>query len=229
MDNDGRKAAGSLLIVPLHGLVLILPSLFVGAPLQALGSLACSLFLFLATVFCITEIVTPSSRCDEAWPPMPDQGPGHRFAYLGGATLLVVFWVSLGTHLQSFAVAEAQNGLPVCAGSLVMTVGIGLRSAAMRVLGAYFVSEPRVRREQSLIRCGLYRYLRHPSETGLLCVAVGGALLLQSLTGLCVVVGFLLPVTLLRIREEERVLLCGFGEAYRNYSAEVRRLVPYVL
>ena len=143
--------------------------------------------------------------------------------------MLVVFWVSLGTHLRSFALAEAQDAFPVYAGSLVMTVGIGLRWAAMRALGSYFVSEPRVRSEQSLIRSGLYSYLRHPSETGLLCIAAGAALLLQSLAGLSVVVGFLLPVTLLRIRGEERVLLRGFGAAYRIYSAEVKGLIPYLL
>ena len=141
----------------------------------------------------------------------------------------MVFWVSLGTHLRTLALGEAHGTVPVYVGSLVMIVGIGLRWAAMRVLGAYFVSEPRVRSDQALIRCGLYRYLRHPSETGLLCIAGGGVLLLQSWAGLSVAVGFLLPVTLLRIRDEERVLLRDFGEAYRNYSAEVRRLIPYLL
>ncbi len=77
-----------------------------------------------------------------------------------------------------------------------------------------------------LVRSGVYRFLRHPSETGLLAASLGAAVLLQSLLGLVVWFGALLPVTLARLALEERALELRFGTFYERYAEEVGGLVP---
>ena len=66
---------------------------------------------------------------------------------------------------------------------------------------------------------------RHPIYTGLLLALIGTALVrgtLASLLGL-----FLLMLgVMLKIRQEERLLIEHFGDAYRGYQAEVPALIP---
>lgn len=66
---------------------------------------------------------------------------------------------------------------------------------------------------------GVYRVLRHPSDTGIVLVAVGGAILLASPTALAVALGSGICFGMARVRRERDVLERGFGTAYRRYAA----------
>lgn len=76
------------------------------------------------------------------------------------------------------------------------------------------------------MRHGVYRFLRHPSETGLLAASLGAAILLQSTIGFVVWCVALLPVTLARWSLEESALERRFGKAYERYAEEVGGLLP---
>ena len=100
-----------------------------------------------------------------------------------------------------------------------------LRALAVRTLGHDFRTEIEGF-DSVLVRSGVYRFLRHPSETGLLTASLGAAVLLQSVLGLVVWYGALLPVTLARLALEERTLELRFGTLYERYAEEVGGLVP---
>jgi protein-S-isoprenylcysteine O-methyltransferase Ste14 len=85
-----------------------------------------------------------------------------------------------------------------------------------------------IRHTQTIYRSGVYRYLRHPSYTGLLLVFAAIALHERNWLAAAVV---LLPTTaavLYRIRIEESVLREAFGAEYEAYSKTTWRLVPGV-
>lgn len=53
-------------------------------------------------------------------------------------------------------------------------------------------------------------------------------LLLRSLWGLALSLVLIVPTLVLRIREEERLLLAVFGDEYQEYMTHTWRLVPFV-
>ncbi len=117
---------------------------------------------------------------------------------------------------------------PFVVGVVVMWLGVALRQWSVWTLGRFFTVVVRVAPGQTVVDRGPYRWVRHPSYAGLLLTGVGlGAALGNWLSVLVLVV---LPSTgiALRIRVEERALLAGLGEPYREYARRHRRLVPGV-
>jgi protein-S-isoprenylcysteine O-methyltransferase Ste14 len=111
-------------------------------------------------------------------------------------------------------------------GLVLMATGIFVRQWAILTLGRYFTPEVRVRPGQTVVERGPYRWVRHPSYTGLLIFFVGLGPALSD--WLSVIVLAVLPAAglLVRIRSEERALVGALGEDYRRYAANHRRLFP---
>ena len=101
-----------------------------------------------------------------------------------------------------------------------------LRGASIQQLGDCFRSDFTVPAHHRLVRDGVYRYLRHPSETGLLLVGLGAAVMFGSTVSLTLWLCILAPLTLLRIALEEQSLLEAFGDEYRAYRRNTGGLVP---
>ena len=108
-------------------------------------------------------------------------------------------------------------------GTWSLTRGAGLTLAAVGLigisiarvnLGNSFSIAPEARR---LVTHGVYAYLRHPVYVfGILLIA-GFALYIPFLPLLLILI-FILPMQVIRVREEERVLEEAFGDEYREYK-----------
>lgn len=144
----------------------------------------------------------------------------HRLALATGGLILMVFWVSL---LERTAVRSGAMGSVNRIGAVVMGAGVVLRAAAVRSLGDGFRTELG---DGPLIDGGLYAWVRHPSETGNLAVAIGAAGLLGSGLGLLAAVVVLVPIVAVRIRIEDRDLRERFGVRFEDYANRVGALVP---
>lgn len=77
----------------------------------------------------------------------------------------------------------------------------------------------------SLVDGGIYRRTRNPMYAGLLLILAGWALWLGSLTSIAVIVLFVVAITELQIKPEEKALRALFGGAYEEYCRKVRRWV----
>jgi protein-S-isoprenylcysteine O-methyltransferase Ste14 len=112
-------------------------------------------------------------------------------------------------------------------GLFLFFAGSILRLAAVFALGRRFSGLVAIQLDHQLKTDGLYRYIRHPSYTGLLGSMVGYVFIFRSATGLglCALL-FLLLVS--RMNDEEEFLETHFGDEYRNYRLRTRRLVPFV-
>jgi len=91
-------------------------------------------------------------------------------------------------------------------GLAFLLVGSALRVQARRILGEYFSPVVRILPEHRLIRHGIYKHIRHPGYLGELLLYFSIPLLFHSLYGFLVVV-FLIPLILYRIRVEEQCSL----------------------
>jgi protein-S-isoprenylcysteine O-methyltransferase Ste14 len=147
-----------------------------------------------------------------------------------GSALVVVAAVDVGLVLA--LVFAALGWLPIGAewarwlGLLLMAAGLALRVFSILWLGPMFTRFVQIVPSHRLVTNGPYRFVRHPTYSGLLLFLLGMGLALGS--WLSVAALTILPVAgiLYRIRIEERVLLAAFGEEYRVYMQKVGRLLP---
>jgi protein-S-isoprenylcysteine O-methyltransferase Ste14 len=77
----------------------------------------------------------------------------------------------------------------------------------------------------ALVVTGLYRLTRNPMYLGLLCLYIAVALWFGVIWALVFVPLVVLAVQRLAITKEERYLEQKFGDAYRQYRAQVRRWI----
>jgi protein-S-isoprenylcysteine O-methyltransferase Ste14 len=214
--------------VALHVLVLLGPSLLLGGIERVLWDPAAIAFLLLATVFCGCDLATLRFSVDRpavADGDSPANRAARRLALLTGIVLLAIFWSGLG---ERATLAGGSSVIGIAAGGVLMLAGSLLRLAAIAALGPQFRTEITVRPEARLVRRGIYRVVRHPSETGLLAVALGTAILLGSAAAAGLWLAALLPLVLWRLALEERQLDARFGTRYQRYRLRVRRLLPLV-
>jgi protein-S-isoprenylcysteine O-methyltransferase len=111
-------------------------------------------------------------------------------------------------------------------GLLAMLGGLALRIWAARTLGRYYTRTLKVRPDQTVVRAGPYRIVRHPGYLAdlVLWFGFGQALGSRLLTAAIALLMWL--VYSRRIDAEEALLLDRLGEAYADYSRSTWRLLP---
>jgi len=75
----------------------------------------------------------------------------------------------------------------------------------------------------SLVNTGIFSRSRNPMYVGLLFVSVGWALWLGSLSNVVVIGLFVVVISELQIKPEEKALKSLFGSVYEDYCMQVRR------
>ncbi|HYY95134.1 MAG TPA: isoprenylcysteine carboxylmethyltransferase family protein [Pyrinomonadaceae bacterium] len=112
------------------------------------------------------------------------------------------------------------------AGLVLLVAGTALRRAAIRELWSYFTVNVSILEGQKVVRRGLYRYMRHPSYTGLLLRYLGFGLAFANWFSVALIFLPLCGATLYRIGVEEAALRERFGEEYASYARATKRLIP---
>ncbi|MFC5179941.1 methyltransferase family protein [Actinomadura harenae] len=110
----------------------------------------------------------------------------------------------------------------------VMLAGLVIRFWAIVTLGKFFRSSVHVQEGHEVVSDGPYRFVRHPSYTGLMLLFIGASLTFGNALAVVIFLVCVSIATLVRIRVEERVLSAELGEAYREFARTRARLVPYV-
>ena len=139
---------------------------------------------------------------------------------VGGAVLL--------TRRVPGAVAEGGRWPLFVAGLVLMCAGIAIRQWSVSTLGRFFTIDVRVQSGQTVVDRGPYRWVQHPSYTGLIATFLGLGLALGNWAALALLAVAPTAGLVYRIRVEERALLDGLGEPYRRFAASRARLFPGV-
>lgn len=135
---------------------------------------------------------------------------------------------AIGKHSPLRIPGAGAHGWPAITGLVIVWLGLVIRVWSVIVLGRLFRTTVEVDAAQPVVSRGPYRWVRHPSYTGLLLIAAGYGLALSTWPGL--VICLLLPVAALlrRIRVEEAELTRVLGGPYRDYRDHTKRLIPGV-
>ena len=113
-------------------------------------------------------------------------------------------------------------------GVAVFVLGLALRWYSIATLGRFFTVDVAIAADQTVIKTGPYKFLRHPSYTGVLLAFLGLGLCFANPISLVL---FVVPPTfafLLRIKVEEQALQNGLGDPYSLYIRHTKRLIPFV-
>jgi len=120
------------------------------------------------------------------------------------------------------------------AGVLLSVIGTYLRLKALGELKkkARFRSLASTGRLQiveghRLVKDGLYRHIRHPMYLGEIIRDFGFVMIFSSLYGM-LLVSAATVFLLFRIEIEEKMLIEAFGEEYREYQRNTKKLIPYI-
>lgn len=107
----------------------------------------------------------------------------------------------------------------------VAVLGLSLRVAAMRQLGARFSPLVALQQDHTLETRGWYAHVRHPGYLGAIAASLGTAVAFGSAVALPWV-AVMLAVQVARIRREETLLAGRFGEAWIAYASRTGALWP---
>lgn len=203
------RCASLLVAHGIHIVVLLLPSLvLVGLAEMDWATIGFAAAICAAAVLESLVVRQPSqvgnaTICDVL---------AMHIALLTGVSLLAIFWLAQIERIASDGSALVLHAL----GGLLTTLGIVLRIAAIRALGARFISDIRV--DGSIVRDGVYAWLQHPSEVGLLLIAAGGPMLLGAPRTALASLFVFLPVSLWRMRRENVALAAERSSPLASHS-----------
>jgi protein-S-isoprenylcysteine O-methyltransferase Ste14 len=115
---------------------------------------------------------------------------------------------------------------PVVVGLTLIVACVAIRAWSIITLGHLFQYSIRIQSGHTVVTTGPYRFVRHPSYTGLVLGVAGYALAcgdVWCLIAAAVLAGAGLAV---RIRVEERQLRDALGADYDEFAAHHKRLIP---
>ena len=112
-------------------------------------------------------------------------------------------------------------------GIALFVIGFAIILAGHITLWRLYSSMLVIKENHQLITHGIYRFARHPIYLGHSIVFIGIAVYTSSLYGF-LILSANVPVFLVRIRIEERLLSEEFGDAYRMYKQKTKKLLPFI-
>lgn len=104
-------------------------------------------------------------------------------------------------------------------------IGVFCSAAGLREFSKASTTTNPLRPEEAstLVTTGIYKSTRNPMYVGLLLILSGWAVWLSSLSNVLLLIVFLLVMTELQIKPEEKALRALFGQEYDDYRRQVRR------
>ena len=192
--------------------------------------MAMSLFPLVAvlgTSLLVSELALAFSRRSTKSGATAAAGGSHRLLWV-----IILVAIFAGWECAALGIGPrftAHRPETVAAAAIVLFVlGSGLRWWAIWHLGRFFTVDVATAVDQSVVQDGPYRFVRHPSYTGLLLQFAGWALAFNNVATWLII---LVPVTAalaVRIGREEAVLRAHLGKTYDDYCRRTKRLIPGV-
>jgi protein-S-isoprenylcysteine O-methyltransferase Ste14 len=111
---------------------------------------------------------------------------------------------------------------------LLFAAGLALRWWAIITLGRFFTVDVVIEKDHEVVEGGPFRWVRHPSYTGVLLAFLGWALTLRNWVAIAVVLVPIFVAFVRRMNVEEEALGRALGDRYADYMKRTKRLVPFI-
>ena len=144
-----------------------------------------------------------------------------RAVFVVGILALVTFGLFL-------PVANIGGAAVFVVGAVLLWLGVLVRWWSFATLGRLFTTSVKTSTDQPIIDRGPYRFVRHPSYTGLILAFMGCGLMLGNWAATVISVVIIVSGVIYRLLREERALIAASGSAYLEYANGRARLLPFV-
>lgn len=128
----------------------------------------------------------------------------------------------------SFAHIPLSYDLLAISGTIIIVIGLAFRIWAIRKLGKFFEPVVVIKKDQLIIKTGPYKYIRHPAYASGYLSFIGCGIALGNWFGLILIMMLVFIGFYYRIKQEEKILLQGFGNEYRTYIKSTKKLIPFI-
>ncbi len=115
----------------------------------------------------------------------------------------------------------------VC-GLCIYVLGFILRFYSIFYLGRFFTTNLTIAADHRLIDSGPYRFIRHPSYTGIFMLYLGICLCIGNWATTLIIIVPIFCAFLWRMKVEENALREALGQPYADYMKRTKRLIPMV-
>ena len=130
--------------------------------------------------------------------------------------LILIILLPLGTPTQNLLLGV---------GVIVMGLGVAILALYENRLGNFNI-RPDIKEDATLVKSGIYAYIRHPMYTSVL-IMMFGVVLLYPVRFVVVSYLLLVIILLLKLLYEESLWKAESSE-YVEYMQQTKRLIPYV-
>jgi protein-S-isoprenylcysteine O-methyltransferase Ste14 len=140
-----------------------------------------------------------------------------------GLFIIPVLWLATGWPR---ALNYDLNYASVVVGALLYVASLWLFRRSHKDLGRQWSASLEIRESHQIVRAGVYRRIRHPMYASFWLWALAQAFLLPNAAA---ALSGLIAIAILfftRIDFEERMLTEAFGDDYRAYMRETKRIIP---
>lgn len=137
--------------------------------------------------------------------------------------MIVLEWAYLHNHPTSL-----QWDPFTVIGLILLIGGTIFRIWSIQTLGKHFTVAVKTQATQQLIKDGPYQIIRHPSYLGAYLAIVGSAVLLQAYYSIAFATVTMFLTYIYRITVEENTLINHFGNRYKEYQTETKKLIPFI-
>ena len=147
---------------------------------------------------------------------------------------MAILWVTIVVSITAGEWVAGTNPENMFGGShwlkiaaiAVLIAGLAIRWTAILSLGNAFSANVAIRDTQTVYQSGVYRFVRHPSYTGLWLAFLAVALHERNWLAAAIVLAPTTAALFYRIHVEEAALHTAFGAQYETYCKTTKRLIP---
>ncbi len=148
------------------------------------------------------------------------------YAYLQLSSMIALFYAAidfLSTHYTR--ISGLEPGI-IYIGVILFVISCIYRGWGLRAIGKYFNPRIAVYEGHQLVTSGPYRSIRHPLYLGVFISLLAIDMIFNSWGALLITLLFTLPALVYRIKLEEEFMLKYFGDRYKEYMQNSKRLIP---
>ena len=150
-----------------------------------------------------------------------------RFVLLISIFVVIFLGIRAAFNARQFAI-PGDRMLLFGTGIFLILAGAAFRWYSIWVLGKFFTQVVSIQAGQTVVEKGPYRFIRHPSYSGAMLSFLGFGLALTNWLSL----GLIILGTMIgygyRVSVEEKALVEGLGQPYRDYVQHTKRFIPFV-
>ena len=141
--------------------------------------------------------------------------------------LLIVSLVLISINMDNFFFSNKSTNFLQLIGFFTMFFGGIIAIWARLILKNNWSGKVQIVEGQRVIKSGLYRFIRHPIYLGFSLCFFGSLLFRMNYAALlaCII---MIPLHIIKAKQEEKLLLQEFGVEYSEYMNTTKRLIPFI-